>query len=178
MRKVFVLTGMPGAGKEEFVKVAQKDGYSVIRMGDVVRMEAEKRKVVMDDRGVGGFASSERQTYGPGIWAERCLPLLGDGNVVIDGSRSVAEIEVFRSALGKGVRVVAVHTSPDRRYQRLRGRGRYDAPRTWQEFRERDERELGWGLGTLIALADVMIVNEGPLDEFQAKAKEELDRPW
>ncbi len=66
MSKVFVLTGMPGAGKEEFVKVAQQDGYSVIRMGDVVRLEAEKRKVAMDDRGVGGFASSERQAHGPG----------------------------------------------------------------------------------------------------------------
>jgi dephospho-CoA kinase len=178
MPKVFVLTGMPGAGKEEFVKVAQKDGYSVIRMGDVVRLEAEKRRVIMDDRGVGGFASSERQAHGPGIWAERCLPLLGPGHVVIDGSRSVAEIEVFRTALGKGVRLVAVHTSPDRRFDRLRSRGRYDAPHTRQEFRERDERELGWGLGSLIALADVMIVNESSLDEFHAKAKEELDRPW
>lgn len=178
MPTVFVLTGMPGAGKEEFVKVAQQDSYSVIRMGDVVRLEAEKRQVVMDDRGVGGFASAERQAFGPGIWAERCLPRLGPGNVVIDGSRSVVELEVFRAALGKRVRLVAIHTSPDRRFDRLQSRARYDAPHTREEFKARDERELGWGLGSLIALADVMIVNEGPLDEFRAKAKEELDRTW
>jgi hypothetical protein len=118
MPNVFVLTGMPGAGKEEFVKVALNDGYSVIRMGDVVRMEAERRRIVMDDRGVGGFASSERQAHGPGIWAERCLPLKGKGNVVIDGSRSLSEIEVFRSRLGKDVKVVAIHTSPERRFAR------------------------------------------------------------
>jgi len=178
MPKVFVLTGMPGAGKEEFVKIALNDGYSVIRMGDVVRMEAERRNVTMDDRGVGGFASSERQAHGPGIWAERCLPLIGSGSVVIDGSRSTDEIEVFRSKLGKDVKVVAIHTSPERRFARLRNRGRYDAPHTWQEFEERDRRELGWGLGSLIALADVMIVNEGALEELHAQAKQELGRPW
>jgi dephospho-CoA kinase len=169
---------MPGAGKEEFVKVAFRDGYSIIRMGDVVRAEAEKRQVVMDDRGVGGFASSERQANGPGVWAQRCLPLIGEGNVVIDGSRSVAEIEVFRSCLGKDVKVVAIHSSPERRFTRLQSRGRYDAPKDWREFRERDERELSWGLGSLIALADVMIVNEGSLEQFRKSVKEELDDAW
>jgi dephospho-CoA kinase len=178
MSKVFVLTGMPGAGKEEFVKVAQSYGYSVIRMGDVVRMEAEKRKVVMDDRGVGGFATSERQAHGPGIWAERCLPYVSDGNFIIDGSRSLNEIEVFRTKLGKGVKIVAIHTSPERRFARLQARGRYDAPKSWKEFKERDDRELGWGLGSLIALADVMVVNESSLEDFHEKVEEELERPW
>jgi dephospho-CoA kinase len=67
--KVYVLTGMPGAGKEEFVQVALDRGCSVVRMGDVVRSEAGKRGIEMDDRGVGGFASSEREVHGPGIWA-------------------------------------------------------------------------------------------------------------
>jgi hypothetical protein len=33
-------------------------------------------------------------------------------------------------------------------------------------------------LGTLIALADVMLVNENGLEEFQAKVRRELERPW
>jgi dephospho-CoA kinase len=178
MPKVFVLTGMPGAGKEEFAKVALDHGYSVIQMGDVVRAEAVKRNIVMDDRGVGGFATSERQAHGPGIWAERCLPHVGKGNFIIEGSRSLTEVEVFRTNLGKGFKVVAIHTSPERRFARLRARGRYDAPVTLEDFRVRDERELSWGLGSLIALADVMIVNEGSLEEFRTKATEELERPW
>jgi len=178
MAKVVVLTGMPGAGKEEFVKVALREGYAIIRMGDVVRREAEKRQVAMDERGVGGFASAERQAHGAGIWALRCLPLVGDGAAVIDGSRSLMEMEVFRSHLGKNVRLVAIHTSPGGRFARLQSRGRYDAPRSWQEFQERDQRELGWGLGSLIALADVMLVNEGSLEEFWAKARGELEKAW
>lgn len=178
MAKIIVLTGMPGAGKEEFVRVALESGYSVIRMGDVVRNEAEGRGITMDDRRVGGFASIEREIHGPGIWAERCLKALGEGDTVIDGSRSLAELAVFRRALGSGLRLVAIHSSPGQRFLRLQRRGRYDAPQDQRAFEERDMRELGWGLGSLIALADVMLVNEGTLDEFREAVAEELRRPW
>ena len=35
--KILVVAGMPGAGKEELLKVAQSMGYSFLRMGDIVR---------------------------------------------------------------------------------------------------------------------------------------------
>ena len=53
------------------------------------------------------------------------------------------------------------------RYHRLISRGRSDAPRDLEEFEERDRRELGWGLGETITLAEVMLVNEGTLEEFR-----------
>ncbi len=175
MNKVLVVTGMPGAGKEEFVKVAQRKGYAVIRMGDVVRKEAERQGAVMDDKGIGGFASSERRVHGPEIWARRCLDILGPGPTVIDGSRSLMEMRAFRSALGEDTRLVAVHSSPASRFERLRRRNRSDAPRNIQEFEDRDERELGWGLGSLIAMADIMLVNEGTLEQFHALVEKELE---
>lgn len=178
MTRVIVLTGMPGAGKEEFVKVAMEKGYSIIRMGDVVREEARRRGTVMDDRGVGGFANLEREVHGPGIWAERCLKALGEGDTVIDGSRSLEELDIFRRSLGSGLRLVAIHSSPDQRFMRLQKRARYDAPQDRKEFRERDMRELGWGLGSLIAMADVMLVNDGTLELFRDTVVGELRRPW
>lgn len=178
LTRVIILTGMPGAGKEEFVQVALKAGYDVIRMGDVVRQEAERQGATMDERGVGGFANKERESRGPGIWAERCLQVLGEGDTIIDGSRSLAELEVFRRALGSGLRLVAVHTSPEKRFLRLQKRARYDAPQDQGAFRERDMRELGWGLGSLIAMADVMLVNEDTLERFRDSASEELSRAW
>lgn len=178
MARIYVLTGMPGAGKEEFVTVALGRGYQVVRMGDVVRQEAAARGLVMSDREVGGFASAERQEHGPGIWAVRCVPFIKGRDTVIDGSRSTYELEVFRKELGGKMRLVAIHASPSERYLRLRRRNRSDAPRNEAEFRQRDERELGWGLGDLIAQADLVIENEGTLDEFHRKVAEELDGPW
>jgi len=66
--------------------------------------------------------------------------------------------------------LMAVHSSPRTRFQRLQRRGRADAPGSWEEFLERDLRELSWGLGGLIAVADRMIINEGTLDEFRTSA--------
>lgn len=178
MARIYVVTGMPGAGKEEFVKVALKRGFNIVRMGDVVRQEAAARGLVMTDKEVGGFASAEREKHGPGIWAIRCIPFIGGQDTVIDGSRSVHELEVFWNELGGKMRLVAIHASPSLRFERLRRRNRSDAPRTEEEFRHRDERELGWGLGDLIAQADIVIENEGTLSEFYDKVEEVLDRPW
>jgi dephospho-CoA kinase len=165
--RILVVAGMPGAGKEELVQVGLSYGYAVVRMGDVVRAEASKQALRTDDKGVGGFANSERQIHGLDIWAKRCVPFVTHERTIIDGSRGSQELDFFRQAFGEDVQLVAVHSSPRSRYPRLQARNRTDAPRSWEEFQERDARELGWGLGNLIAVADVMLINEGTLDEFR-----------
>ena len=72
--------------------------------------------------------------------------------------------------------LLAIHSSPDDSvFERLRERARFDAPKDWQEFQERDERELGWGFGSLIAMADHLIVNEGTLEEFKSRCSQCID---
>lgn len=170
------VTGMPGCGKEEFVKVALQEGLPVIRMGDVVREEARRRGIFLTDEGVGGMAKEERRIHGPDIWALRTLERIKSERVVIDGVRSLAEVEAFRKAFADCLIIVAVHASPRTRYARIASRRRRDDIATEEEFRVRDERELRWGLGQVIALADYMIVNEGSLEEFHRKAREVLKR--
>ncbi|MDD1771633.1 MAG: flagellar hook-basal body complex protein FliE [Methanomassiliicoccales archaeon] len=167
---VFILTGMPGAGKEVFVNVAKGLGFEVRRMGDVVRAEAAKQGITSSDQGVGGFAHNERELYGYDIWAKRIVPLVGDGDTIIDGCRGLSEVKVFKNAFGTEAKVIAIHSAPSTRYPRLVSRGRYDAPKNMEEFEERDRRELGWGLGDTIALADVVMVNEGDKEAFERDA--------
>jgi len=169
--KVLCVTGMPGCGKEEFLKVAGENGFAIVRMGDVVREDATRKRIGESDEAIGGFAHAEREKHGYGVWAERTLPRVTGDRVVIDGLRGSKELEAFRKGLGESVEVVAVHASPKVRYQRLRQRHRSDAPATWQEFVVRDTRELRWGLGDVIATADYMIVNEGDLGAFRAQAR-------
>lgn len=168
---VIVVTGMPGAGKEEFVQVARSLGYDVVHMGDVVRAEAKKQGILDTDNGVGGFADQERRLNGLDIWARRSALHVRSERTIIDGSRGLDELEVFRQAFGDGVLLVAIHSSPASRYPRLKKRGRPDAPKSWSEFEARDNRELGWGLGNLISMADVMLLNDGEMDEFKARVK-------
>jgi len=173
--KVLCVAGMPGCGKEEFLRVASEHGFSIIRMGDVVREEAAKRGIGTSDEAIGGFAHAEREKFGFGIWAERTLPRVRGERVAIDGLRGSMELDVFRKNLGESVQVVAIHAAPKVRFERLRQRQRSDAPTTWDEFRVRDMRELRWGLGDVIATADYMIVNEGELGAFRARAREVME---
>jgi dephospho-CoA kinase len=172
---LIVIAGMPGAGKEEFVSVAMTKDYQVVRMGDVVREFASKTAVGVSDRGVGGFANDERQKHGYDIWAKRCLDRVVTDRTIIDGSRGVMELKVYQERFGKDIELVAIHSSPGTRYPRLVRRGRADAPKSVSEFEARDERELSWGLGSLISLADVMMVNEGTLEEFKSSCARVLD---
>ena len=173
--KVLCLTGMPGCGKEELVRVAQELGFSIVRMGDTVREEAARRNLGTSDEAIGGFAHREREAHGYGVWAERTLPRVVGEHILIDGLRGSAELEAFRKALGESLQVVAVHASPRVRFGRLRARDRSDAPASWDEFLVRDRRELAWGLGDVIATADFLIVNEGDLGSFRARARDVME---
>ncbi len=174
--KIYVTTGMPGAGKEEFLKCCEERGAKVIRMGDIVREKAKELGFDLSDASVGTLANEERRRYGKDVWAKRTIPFVGGELVCIDGSRNPEEIEAFRKAFGEDLRVVAIHTSPKTRYERLKARSRPDSPQTRADFDIRDRRELAWGLGDVIALADFMIVNEGEIRELNGSICELLDK--
>lgn len=174
--KVICVTGMPGCGKEEVLVVAKDLGFSIVRMGDVVREEAKRRGLPITDAAVGGMAQAEREAHGFGIWAERTLPRIHGDRVVVDGLRGRAELEVFRKAFGEALVVVAVHASPRTRHERLLRRKRLDDAVTIEAVRARDLRELSWGLGDVVATADIMLVNESSLDQFRRQARAALER--
>ncbi|MGC9307524.1 MAG: AAA family ATPase [Thermoplasmatota archaeon] len=165
--QAIAFTGLPGSGKSEAVAVAERQGWTVIRMGDEVRAEARRRGMEPSDGNLGRIADDLRQQEGMDVWARRSLPD-GDGDVVIDGIRNIEEVELFREEIDDFV-LVAVHASPETRYQRLRERGRSDDAASLDELKRRDERELGWGIGSVVAMADVVIVNEGSLEELHSK---------
>ncbi len=171
-----VAVGMPGSGKDTLLKAAISLGFMHTSMGDVVRSHAAKLNIEHSDAAIGGFANSERERHGPAIWAERALETLPPGDVIIDGSRSLHEIDFFRKRLGRGLKVIAVKAPLEIRFRRLQARNRADAPRTMEEFVRREERELAWGLGTAIENADITLDNGASLDEFESVCMATLKR--
>ena len=159
--KAVVLTGMPGSGKSEAVKVAEEMGIPVHHMGSLVREMVKAKGFEVNRANMQAVADGERRKLGADIWAKRTVRLLAAAPmVVIDGTRSLQEVAFFRRELGPNLTVVCVHASPRTRWERISRRAREDDPETFEDLRERDQNELRWGLGEVIATADVMLVNE------------------
>lgn len=175
-RKILCLTGMPGSGKSIIANAARRIGIPVLVMGDVVREEATRRGLPHTPEVLNSIARELREKEGLDAVAKRIalkIEELDSNVIVVDGVRSLNEIKVFEK-YGEIV-IVAVHASPKTRFMRIRERNRPGDPKTWEEFRERDLTELAFGIGSVIALADYMIVNEGSLDRTLSEARKMLE---
>ncbi len=175
---VIGLTGMPGAGKSSVVNYAQKAGYNVVTMGDVIREETAKRGLELNPENMGKVMLELRAVGGDNVVAEKCVPKIAEKEeqkIIIDGLRSYNEAEVFQKNFSNFV-LVAVHAQPQIRFSRLSTRGRSDDPKTWEVFHERDMRELGVGIGKAIALSEYIIINDSSLTVLNSRAKQLLRR--
>jgi dephospho-CoA kinase len=172
------LAGMPGSGKSLVVETAQQEGYAVVVMGDVIREETQKRGLELNPKNMGKVMIELRKTGGNTIIAEKCIPKIEQARnrkIIVDGLRSLDEVDAFKARFPKFT-LVAVHASPETRFNRLYRRRRSDDPDGWELFRERDMRELSVGLGNAIAMAEQLITNEKNRSYTQAKVREALRR--
>jgi len=171
VKRVFAIVGMPGSGKGEVVRLLSAKGMPVVVMGDLVRASAAEAGKGNDDMNLGKFANDERQEFGMGIWAKRTIQKIKNECIIIDGLRGDAELDEFRRTYGDKLIIMAVHASPEIRFQRLVERARKDAPVTKKEFMDRDAREIACGIRRAMAKADLVVNNEGGLQDL----KKELD---
>ena len=156
-------------------RVARDLGYPVLVCGDEIREEAKRRGLPPTPRNIGELMLKIREEEGRAIVASRLVPQIEaqDSNVVVvEGARNIEEIDEFRKHYD--VRILAIHSSPKTRFNRLKSRGRSDDPDDWNDFMVRDRREVEVGIGRLVATADRMITNEGSVREFKGKVNKLL----
>lgn len=171
-QKVIAIVGMPGAGKGLVSKTGRSRGIPVFVCGDVIREETERRALPPTPENMGDVMLRMRREEGLAVVAERLISKIESSGcpvVIVEGVRSTAEVDALRR--NHAVAIVAVHASPKTRYERLSRRGRSDDPKTWEEFVQRDSRELAVGIGDAIALAEEMLVNEASPDDLNAASE-------
>jgi dephospho-CoA kinase len=152
---------MPGAGKSTAAQALVTRGWTRVVMGDVIRGETKKRGLEPNAKNTGEVMKLLRKERGEAAVAELCLEAISKARsemVVVDGIRSMAEVDAFRKKAS--VMLVAVYASPSRRFELLKERGRADDPLSRGMFQERDQRELDVGIGRAIALADETVSNQ------------------
>jgi len=175
-KRLILLTGMAGSGKTTLSGVIRESGLRVITMGDVIRELAKQQGLEPSPENIGLLAAEIRKG-GPDAVARRCIEMLKKGPddlIVVDGIRSIAEVEAFKNEFD--VVLIALWASPLSRFKRLTRRGRSDDPKTWEEFKERERRELGFGIGEAIASSDYLIKNDDGIDSLKPAFDEIMER--
>ncbi len=168
---MLIITGMPGSGKDEFVKVAVSLGFKDAHMGNTVKKYAKLNGTDMDDKSIGAFATEERNKHGMDIWARRTSMDIEEPDcTIIDGLRNDEELDYFKSHFSNII-VIAVFANERDRIERIINRDREDDSHDYDGIHKRDKRELLWGIGKVISLADYMIVNDSTLEEYRKNAK-------
>ena len=185
--KIIGFVGLPGSGKGEASKIARSHGLAVVVLGDVIRQEAARQNLEPTDQNLGRIGNALRAKDGPDAIARRTLDWVmatGKDVVVVDGLRSMAEADFFR-AHAEVFRLVEVYAPAEARLKWLAARGRPDDPGSSAKddgnvittcssrdsraaaLKERESREVGWGMCEAIKAADMSLKNDRSLDEFR-----------
>jgi len=175
--KIIAFVGMPASGKSEASRIAAEMGIPVIIMGDVIRKEVLKRGLEPNDSNTGMVATDLRKCEGMDAVSRRCVSQIretGSELVVVDGVRGIAEVECFRQEFGKGFNLISIYAPIEIRFSRVQKRGRSDDMNSIEGLRNRDERELSWGMGEAIEASNVEIENKSTLEAFRKDVVEVL----
>ena len=174
--RVIGTVGLAGSGKGEFAAVAESLDIPVVTMGDVIRAECRDRGLdPATDHGT--VAKALREENGPAAIAERSLPMIeaeleSNDAVLVDGIRSDVEAEAFESAFGDAFLLVEIDAPFELRADRLDLRARdASAADGGESLEDRDARELGFGMGEAMEMADLTIENTETLAAFQRKVR-------
>ncbi len=176
--KVIGTVGMPGSGKSVMSQILKEKLNSFyIVMGDVIREEVMKEGLEPTPNNVRRIMLTIREREGNDIVARRCIEKLKENEekyewTIIEGLRGIEELVTFRKHLN--FLLIAIHASPSTRFNRLKQRGRSDDPKNREMFDKRDLTELKVGIGSVIALADYILLNEGTKEDLQAEVNKFL----
>jgi dephospho-CoA kinase len=162
--KVMGVCGLAGSGKSFVTEVAKNHGFIIYNMGDVIREEALKRNMSTND-----VAVQLRKEKGNNIVAKIIVEKIKENKnqtFIIEGIRSLFEVEFFEKSFNN-FEILSIFSSPKTRFNRLKMRNREDDNQTYEKFKERDERELNFGIANVIVNSNYLIINESGLEEYK-----------
>jgi dephospho-CoA kinase len=165
MVRILAIVGMPGSGKSVVASYLKDNGFPIIRFGEIIIREVEKRGLPITPYNEQMVREEIRRTYGMDVCAKMALPLikaklLEPQLVIIDGLYSFSEYKTLKKEFDDELIVLAIFTPKAIRYDRLTLR--QERSLTIAEAEKRDFMEIERiEKGGPIAIADLTIINDG-----------------
>jgi len=175
--KIVVLSGLPLSGKTTNAKViGPKYGMPLYETGTEVLEEVTSRGFEFTPENIKKI-TDECKKISDSFFTERLMKKIDKlpsevPGVFISGIRAVSEVEILRKHYGDdNVFVIAFHTSMKTRFKRLDNPDRIEETkgakakedellRNFDNFLARNKKELGYGVGDVIALAEYVMSTE------------------
>ncbi len=154
LMRVIVVAGLPRSGKDSFASLLP---WKKIVYSELIRAWAKKE--IKDKRELGKIADQWREEYGKDYLTKLALMLAeeyGEDTIVLVGPRTVEEVEFVRENVPEHT---VVWVDADEAVRRKRGADP-----------EREKEDIERGLLEIRKMADVVIGNNGTLEELKEKA--------
>lgn len=173
---IIALVGMSGSGKSEAAAFFKDKGLPVLRFGDAVQQEVERRGLTVNEDNERLVREELRQGgMRMGAIAELMDPLIEEqlkteAIIVVDGLYSESERRYLINKF-PFLTILCIFAPPEVRYERLAKRK--VRPLTEEEARSRDEAEIDkLEKGGPIAMANHLIKNEGSKEDLLQQLEE------
>lgn len=183
--KVIGLTGAIGSGKEIVREIFEKNtsSYSVV-LSSLLKDDALKKQGIKITREIRQNLGNElRKQYGAEVLVKIAVNFMQRNKdfLIIDGIRNPGEADFLREKFGDDFKLIAVDAPQQTRFERISQRRRDGDPITLEEFVKLDERDQGkdepeYGLQVrkCIETADIILQNDGSMEEFQKKVEDAI----
>ena len=171
---------MPGSGKSIVADEFVKNEFSYLRFGQLTLDTIKEKGLELNEANERRVREGFRKEHGMAAYAILNIPkideLLKKSNVVVDGLYSWSEYKVLKEKYGELMKVVAVFSPPEMRYDRLVDRAVANDEKqrfrsfTREESKARDYAEIeNIEKGGPIAMASYTIINTGTVLELKGE---------
>lgn len=169
---IIALSGTPAAGKDTVADyLKEKKGFKLISPSEILRSILKGRKVEINLENL----TEAGNKIGTGLVLQGLKNRVGDENIILTSIRQPKEIELLRNE--KDFFAVFVDADPRIRFERLKSRGRAGDSETFDQFmdieyKQSDGKSGGMNLSACKEMADYVIENNGPMEEFHQRIEE------
>lgn len=177
--KLIGIAGSFASGKDTIAHALVADyGFTHVSTGDMVRAAAERERGSIERPVLFEVANEHRHRDGAGVFVEHALQQ--PRPLVITGIRSLGEAKALKAAGGT---MLFIDAPAEIRYERMKARHRdAETELTLEQFEANEAKEWHAGetdadfnLRDIKAMADVVMDNVVPIEEFIGQAENLLN---
>jgi dephospho-CoA kinase len=176
VKKIIIITGLPGAGKTLVSGILQELGLPAYKFSDALRKEIKRMGLEDTVRNEELVAEELREKYGQDVLAQRAADEIKDfrgDTIILDGARSIEEIQ-FLNDFGEVI-ILLVEADEKTRFARIRKRNSERDAKNIEDFKWREERNLRvLGLDKILATTDYpkyTIPNNGSIEDLKKRVR-------